>query len=438
MPKPSTIKYQISNIRNLKVAIVHDWFLADGGAELVAEQIHKLYPEAPIYTSYCSDKWRKRLDNKVVTGYLQHWPFSALRKFLPVLRQHWFRRLDLSGFDLVISSSGNGEAKFVLPKKDDRYQQTASSDTAMSDDVVANDSSDIRYQISDMQRDSDAQRPLHICYSHTPTHFYWRKYEEYLKNPSFQPKWLARLGLRILVKPLRKRDYQAAQSVDYFIANSSHIQKDIQEYYGRDSVVIHPPVNTKKFGKQRIDNSKQQIVNSGTKKRSLSDIDKPRFIAWGRHVPYKRFDLAIKACNTLQLPLTIIGQGPETEALKKIAGPTITFTGRISDEELIARAHAAQAFLFPGEEDFGIAPVEALAAGLPVIAYKSGGALDYVEEGKTGLFFSTQSVEALVDCLGSFSETNFNEKIITNKAQQFSEDLFGEKITKVVKKFLSN
>lgn len=380
-----------------RVAIVHDW-LYGGGAELVVEQLHRLYPEAPIYSSYCSDEWRERLDNKVVTGYLQYWPFAYLRKFLPVLRQRWFRKLDLSQFDIVISSSGNGEAKFITTNKN----QT------------------------------------HVCYCHSPTHFYWRKYEEYLKNPSFQPKWLARLGLRILVKPLRKRDYQAAQSVDYFIANSSHIQKDIKEYYGRESVVIHPPVNTKKFGKQRIDNSKQQIANSGTKKRSLSDIDKPRFIAWGRHVPYKRFDLAIKACNTLQLPLTIIGQGPETEALKKIAGPTITFTGRISDEELIARAHAAQAFLFPGEEDFGIAPVEALAAGLPVIAYKSGGALDYVEEGKTGLFFSTQSVEALVDCLGSFSETNFNEKIITNKAQQFSEDLFGEKITKVVKKFLSN
>lgn len=388
-----------------KIAIVHDWFYG-GGAELVVEQLHMLYPDAPIYTSYCSAKWRKRLDNKVVTGYLQHWPFSKLRKFLPVLRQRWFRNLDLSGFDLIISSSGNGEAKFVLSKKDSRYQQIA-------------------------HRSAEAQRPAHICYCHTPTHFYWRKYEEYLKNPSFRPKWLARLGLRILVKPLRKRDYQAAQMVDYFIANSSHIQKDIKQYYDRESVVVHPPVNVGKWRLDRLDNSKQQTASGNSPSHNKST----RFIMWGRHVPYKRFDLAIKACNKLRLPLTVVGEGPETENLKNLAGPTITFTGRVSDEELVGLAHTADAFLFPGEEDFGIAPVEALAAGLPIIAYKSGGALDYVEEGKTGTFFTKQSVDTLTRCLKSFSPEDYDKKIITEQARKFSEAIFRKKIKDAIEGF---
>lgn len=362
-------------MKSPKVAIVHDW-LYGGGAELVVEQLHKLYPEAPIYTSYCTDEWRQRLDNKVITGYLQNWPFARLRKFLPVLRQHWFKRLNLSGFDLVISSSGNGEAKFALPRPTTNHQ-----------------------------------RPTHVCYCHTPTHFYWRKYEEYLKNPSFRPKWLVRLGLRLLVKPLRKRDYAAAQNVDYFIANSSHIQKDIKKFYGRDSIVIHPPIDTNVF-KPRPTTNPQSPTNP------------PRFITWGRHVPYKRFDLIIKACNQLQLPLTVVGKGPATAALKKLAGPTINFTGFISDTELATLTAAADGFIFAADEDFGISPVEAMAAGLPVIAYQSGGALDYVIEGKTGLFFNEQTTASLVAALQRFSKTSFQPARLQKQATSFSSERF--------------
>ena len=159
-------------------------------------EIHKLYPDAPIYTSFCSDEWRERLDNKVVTGYLQRWPFSKIRRLLPLLRQWWFAKLDLSEFDIIISSSGNGEAKFVRKSRPDQ---------------------------------------LHICYCHTPTHFYWRHYDEYIKRPSFRPQWLARLGLKTLVRPLKKRDFNAAQQVDIFIANSTGIQADIEEFYQRKS-----------------------------------------------------------------------------------------------------------------------------------------------------------------------------------------------------------
>ena len=356
-----------------RIAIVHDW-LYGGGAELVVEELHKMYPSAPIYTSYCSDEWRRRLDGKVVTGYLQQWPFAQLRKFLPILRQQWFKHLDFSEFDIVISSTGNGEAKFVRVKKP----------------------------------------AVHICYCHTPTHFYWRKYTDYLKNPGFRPRWLARLGLRTLVNPLRKLDYKAAQGVDYFIANSSHIQKDIKRFYNKESVVIHPPVNVDSFRR-------------GSKPTKRHD-----YITWGRHVPDKRFDIIIKACNKLQVPLTVIGSGPETTNLKKIAGPTITFLGRLNDQELVNQAQSARAFLFASEDDFGIAPVEALAAGTPVVAYKAGGAVDYIEEGLTGVFFSEQTVASLVKALQHFSSSSFNEKKIQAVAAKFSNQVFVTKIKALV------
>jgi glycosyltransferase involved in cell wall biosynthesis len=189
-----------------RVAIVHDW-LYGGGAERVIYELHQLYPEAPIYTSYCSREWRDKLDNVVVTGWLQHWPFNRLRKFIPFLRIWWFTHLDLSAYDLVISSSG-AEAKGIkVPKS-----------------------------------------TLHINYCHAPTHYYWSRYDEYMSRPGFgifDP--LARLGLKLLVSPLRKWDFKAAQRPDYMIANSSHIQAEITKYYNRDSTVIFPPVNIERF-----------------------------------------------------------------------------------------------------------------------------------------------------------------------------------------------
>lgn len=363
-----------------KIAIVHDW-LYGGGAEQVVAALHDMYPDAPIYTSYCSDEWRQKLDNKVVTGYLQWRPLARLRKFLPLLRQWWFGSLDLKEFDIVISSSGNGEAKFV--------------------------------------KTNEAQR--HICYCHTPTHFYWRKYEEYLKNPGFRPVWLVRLGLRLLFKPLRNRDFRAAQKVDQFIANSSHIQKDIKRYYHRDSVVIHPPVDTEKF--------------SSIKDR-VSSKTATGFIMWGRHTPYKRFDLAIQACNQLKLPLTVVGSGPETNRLKVMAGPTITFTGWLDQSNLTAEltslANQHKGFLFPAEEDFGISPVEAMALGLPVIAYKSGGALDYVVPGHTGMLFEKQTAPSLVQALSQFTRQKYNPKDLKRHAETFSKTQFQQKMKEIV------
>jgi len=358
----------------MKIAIVHDW-LYGGGAEKVVEALHELYPEAPIYTSYVTDEWREKLDGKVVTGYLQKWPFADLRKFLPLLRQWWFSGLDLSEYDLVISSSGNGEAKFIRTRSD----------------------------------------AIHVCYCHTPTHFYWRKYDDYLNNPGFRPKWLVRLALRVLVKPMRTRDYNAAQKVDAFIANSRHIASDIKEYYGQYATVIHPPVDVKEFVREKP-----------------ARAGKKSFIMWGRHVPYKRFDLAVLACNQLGYKLSIIGRGPDTDRLGSMAGPTVHVVGWAADEQRSHLISEAQGFIFPSEEDFGIAPVEALAAGLPVIAYEAGGALDYIHDGVNGKFFPKQSVQSLMKALQDFEVSNYDEKAVRKSALEFSKEKFKKKISTFV------
>ena len=374
MKPPSTFHLPPSKSKP-RVALVHDWIYG-GGAEKVVEQLHKIYPDAPIYTSYCTDEWRQRLDYVVVTGYLQHWPFSKMRKFLPLLRQWWFAGLDLSGFDLIISSTGNGEAKFV------RAPEGAT----------------------------------HICYCHTPPHFYWRKYKEYLANPGFgKLNFLARAGLILLVKPLRRRDYNAAQKIDYFIGNSNHIIADIKTYYDRDALAIFPPIDVDKFA---------------SVKRTKGSL--PRFITWGRHVPDKRIDLAVQACTNLGLELTVVGKGPETEKLRKLAGNNVSFPGFIWDEDLLRHISNADAFIFPSIEDFGIAPVEAMASGMPVVAYRAGGALDYVVEGKTGVFFDQQTVESLQTVLEDFDPAKFDSKQIKKFAQKFSNEQFAKNILSFV------
>ncbi len=356
----------------MRVAIVHDWFVG-GGAELVVEQLHKIYPEAPIYTSYCTEEWQKRLDNKVIASYMQHWPFSRLRKFLPVLRQRWFSKLDLSTYDLVISSSGNGEAKFIKLKKP----------------------------------------AVHVCYCHSPTHFYWRHHDYYKNFPGFGPQILVSLSLKILIKWLRNRDYQAAQSVDYFIANSRHIQSDIMTFYGRDSVVIWPPVNVQEFNNELSE-----------KRRG--------FITIGRQVPYKRVDLIVDACTKLNLPLKVIGSGPEHERLVKRAGPTVELKSWVPFEEVISSLKSSEAFILAAFEDFGITPVEALAAGTPVIAYQAGGALDYIDPGKNGDFFKEQTVESLSATLQKFKPKKYKYSQVQKSAAKFSTAEFRKNIKKFI------
>ncbi|MET1033330.1 MAG: glycosyltransferase [Candidatus Saccharimonadales bacterium] len=356
--------------RKLKVAIVHDWLIG-GGAERVVQALHEMFPDAPIYTSYATDEWREKLDGKVVTGFLQRWPFPKLRKFVGVFRIWWFGHLDFSDYDLVISSSGNGEA----------FGIKTSGNTK------------------------------HICYCHTPTHYYWRHYNQYMKRPgfgTFDP--LARVGLKMLLGPLRRWDYKAAQRPDLFVANSTHIQSDIKTYYDRDSVVVHPPIDLERFEQEPV-------------------VKRDGFVTIGRLAAAKHVDVLIEACNRLKLPLTVIGNGPDYDRLAKIAGPTITFLGKatntfVSDAEIPAHLKKAQAFLFASFDDFGIVSAEALASGTPVIAYKAGGALDYVEPGKTGLFFDQQTADSLCEVLQSFDSSAFDPAYIHQFATQFSPENF--------------
>ncbi len=364
--------------KNLKVAIVHDWLTTMGGAEPTVLEISKLFPEAPIYTSvYDREHMPAFHDKDVRTTYLQRLlPKNIRYKHVlwPVLRAFAFRSLDLSEYDLIISSS-SAEAKSVRKRND----------------------------------------ALHVCYCHTPVRYYWSHYEEFKNEFNFGP-------LTLLIRPLipafvswmRKKDLQSIAGVDHFIANSDVTKKRIKKYYKRDSVVVHPPVDTKKF----IDTTSK----------------KPRegYLMWGRHVPYKRFDLAIQACSELGIPLTVAGTGPDTERLKKIAGPTVKFVGRVSDEALIKLAHASQGFLFPNEEDFGITAVEAMASGLCVIALAKGGALDIVEDGKTGVLFYEQSVGALKDAIIKSQSMAFSHNQLINHAKRFDRALFATKFQKVI------
>lgn len=376
MTKPSTIYQKPYTKRPLRVAIVHDW-LVGGGAELVVEQLHRLYPDAPIYTSYATREWRQRLDGKVRTGWLQY--LGPVRKFIPVLRILWFTHLKFDGYDLVISSSG-AEAKGIK--------------------VPAG--------------------TIHINYCHAPTHYYWSRYEQYLKRPGFGAfDWLARIGLRLLVGPLRKWDYLAAQRPDHMIANSTYIQSQIQEYYGRSSIVIYPPVYMERFQKPQH----QKLPRRG-------------FLVSGRQTPYKRFDLAVAACTKYDLPLTVIGDGPDHKHLRQLAGPTVTFLGRVSDEVLEEEFASANALIFPGVDDFGITPVEAMAAGTPVIAYKAGGALDYVLPGKSGEFFTEPTVDSLGQALQTFRPDRYSHAAITVFAGRFSKETFAHAMAHFIKKTL--
>lgn len=355
----------------MKVAIVQDW-LVGGGAERITEELHKMYPDAPIYTSYSTPEWRMKLDNKVVTGWLQH--LGKIRKFIPVLRIWWFTHLDFTDYDLVISNSGNGEALGIKTPRS----------------------------------------TIHVNYCNTPTHYYWRFYDQYLKQPGFgifNP--FARVGLKLLVKPLRAWDYQAAQRPDFFAANSSHIQAEIKQFYDRESIVIHPPVDTDRFGKAL-----------STKRKG--------FVTAARQVPQKRLDIIIGACNELKLPLTVIGRGPEHEKLVHMAGDTVTFRDDVSDEEMPELFASAEAFLFASYEDFGVTPVEALASGTPVLAYKAGGALDYIQPGINGEYFDVQSVPSLCAALQKFKPENYHETEVRKSAEAFSTAYFRNKFKKYI------
>jgi glycosyltransferase involved in cell wall biosynthesis len=362
-----------------KIAIVHDWLTVAGGAEVVIAELHRLFPKAPIYTSVFNLSALPGLkDVDIRTTYLQKRLPAKLRyrhTLWPTLRAKAFRKLDLSEFDIIISSS-SAEAKAVRKTRPGQ---------------------------------------VHIAYIHTPIRYYWSHYEEFRKEfkfGAFTP--FIRPIIPMMVKKMRKLDLESIKDIDVMIANSEVTQQRIKKYYKRSSTVIHPPVDVDRF------TPPPKGERSG-------------YIMWGRHVPYKRFDIAIEAANQLGVPLIVAGSGLDTARLKLLAGPTIKFVGRVSDKELVHLAQSAKGFLFPNEEDFGISAVEALAAGTPVIAYAAGGALDIVQDGETGVLFKEQTVESLVAAIKRFETLSFLPATLHRKAKRFDKSLFDTKMLKIVK-----
>jgi len=367
-----------------KIALVTDWLTNMGGAEPLLLEIHKLFPKAPIYTSvYDAEKMPAFKNIDVRTTDLQtRLPQSLRYKHVlwPTFRAKAFRRLDLSEFDIIISTS-SAEAKAVRKTRPGQ---------------------------------------IHIAYIHTPIRYYWSHHEEFRKEFKFGKLTpFIRPFIPMLVKQQRKLDLESTEDIDVFIANSTITQERIKEYYGKPSTIIHPPVDVDRF-------------------TPPPKGERTGYVLWGRHVPYKRFDLAIEACNQLGASLTVIGSGPDTERLKQLAGPTITFTGRISDEALVKRAQSAKAFLFPNEEDFGISAAEALAAGTPVIAYAKGGALDIVQDGETGVLFKKQTVESLVEAIKKADKMDFLPATLHRKAKRFDKGFFDTKMRKVIQDSISS
>jgi glycosyltransferase involved in cell wall biosynthesis len=362
----------------MKIALVADWLTAFGGAEQVIGSFHALWPDTPVFTTVAHPKIHCRIPsiNIHVDKKLQ-FLYSILRRHEPLLplMPKAIETINYGAFDIILSSS-HAIGKGVIP----------------------------------------SPNSLHICYCHTPMRYAWEMEEEYLNDfriPSF-----IKPILRKQLKKLRRWDMTTAKRVDVFIANSRTTQERIRRTYGRDSVVIHPPVNDRFF--------------SSVPSRDSSMLRSSYFLAVGRLVPYKRFDLIIEMANRCNIPLKIVGSGREDAYLKTLAGPTVEFLGYVSDDKLPAMYQNARALLFPALEDAGIVPIEAQACGTPVIAYGKGGALDTIKNRETGVFFSEQTVESLKNAIDTFEAIRFNPEHIRNHARQFSTKRFKERIWNII------
>jgi glycosyltransferase involved in cell wall biosynthesis len=358
----------------MKVALIHDHLAQDGGAEKVLKVLAEIFSEAPIYTLLYeqknADKYYK--NRTIETSIIQKLPGGVkhYQWYMPFMPMA-VEFFDLSPFDLVISDSSSF-AKGVIT----------------------------------------STHTLHICYCHTPTRYLWSDTHLYINELKYN-KFFKKI-ISLVLNYIRMWDRLAADRVDAYVANSEFVAHRIKKYYKQDSAVIYPPVEIEKF--------------------SLSSKIEDYFLIGGRLAPYKRTDIVVSAFNELGLKLKIFGDGVDLKRLRKIASgnPNIEFLGRVSDEARGALYSGCQAFIYPQEEDFGITAVEAMASGRPVIAYASGGALETVIPGLTGLLFKKQDKESIVEAVSSFSSDKFNPEEIRKFAEQFSVDNFKNKIRKFI------
>jgi len=358
----------------MKIAIVHDYLNQYGGAERVVETLHEIFPNAPIYTSVYLPKNLPDSFKKmeIRTSFIQRLPFLNKHfKKYFLIYPFAFRNFNFSEYDIVLSSS-SAYAKAI------RVQP----------------------------------HTLHICYCHTPARFIWR-YNQYMKKEKvniFIKKFIYYLTFL-----LRRWDMNSNKKVDFFIANSENVKNRIRDIYNQDSKVIYPLVETNKF--------------------FIAPEIQSYFLVVSRLNAYKRLDIAIEAFNKLKLPLRIIGDGPYQKHLESMAKSNIRFLGKVNEKVLIRDYAYCQALIFPGEEDFGMIPVEAQASGRPVIAYAKGGALETVIEGITGIFFKKQAVDSLIGAIRRFEriKNNFDPKKIRENAIRFDKKIFQEKIKSFIK-----
>lgn len=349
----------------LKLAFIVSWLNQYGGAERVLEAAHALFPDAPVYTSmYDPDAMPRAYRSwDIRVSFMNRLPLVYRRHqlFLPLYR-YAFESFDLSEYDAILSIT-----------------------SAFAHGV------------------NKASHARHICYCLTPARFLWQ-YDDYVENEAVNNT--ARVFLPSLISSLREWDRRAAAQVDEFIAISHKVQQRIRQWYGRDACLIYPPVDVSSF----------QIAPP----KDVGDY----FLIISRLIPYKRIDLAVDAFTRAGLPLLIAGDGRDRQRLEARAGANVKFLGRVSDRERLDLMARCRAFVFPGEEDFGITPLEANAAGRPVIAYAGGGALDTVIEGMNGVLFREPSAEALAECLRSFDASNFDPGQIRRHAEQFDTSVF--------------
>ena len=359
--------------RYARVAVVHDWLTIPGGSEQVVLELLEMFPQAELFTSvYDPAPWPAQITERPVhSSFLNRLP-GAARNYpkLLPLMNRAFRAFDLSRFDLVLSSSHACAKNVRAPA-----------------------------------------HALHVCYCHTPMRYAWE--EGFLEGEEVGR--LARALLPPLLARLRRQDLAGAAGPDVFVANSRHVAARIRRFYGREAEVVHPPVDVERL--------------LGLERRP-GDC----YLAYGRVVPYKRVDLAVAACAQLRRPLKVAGDGRALQAVRAHAGDGASFLGRVSEEERDRLLAGARALLFAGEEDFGIVPVEAQAAGLPVIAYGVGGAAETVLDGRTGVLFSEQSAAGLARAIERFEALRLDPRDARENARRFGRERFREEMAAVIER----
>ncbi len=372
----------MTNIRTgtTRIAFVHDWLTGMRGGEKCLEALCELYPDAPIYTLLHNQGSSSPTIERhpIYTSFIQHLPFARdrYRNYLPLF-PYAIEQFDLSAYDLVISSSHCVAKSVHTPA-----------------------------------------HALHICYCHTPMRYIWNQYDEYF-GPG-RAGVVTRIAMASMVGRLRRWDVRTASRPDYYIANSHNVKDRIKTIYGREAEVIYPPVNV-----------------AGVE---ASHGDEGYYLMVTAMVPYKRVDIAVEAFNRLGERLIIVGSGPDAARMRSLAGPTIEFRGWAPDEEVDRLYAGCKAVIFPGEEDFGIVPVEAMAHGKPVIAFAKGGALETVREAPgsaTGVLFSVQSSDALMNAIEISLRRTFDPVTIRNQVLEFDREEYKARMTRFIESRLA-